>query len=254
MYSGQNDRIDPYLQNSQNYTFIDNPNLRNSHQIPSSNLILPDGKQNLRNSYAPTQYPSSGPLRNDQNLAVSPYRHPLNYSFVKNDETSSNSKSLLKDKIINAPLSDKIDFDREADIKLAERQKYRYKFNLLSEDLDYLVKLKRFQNGGPEQQHNMDDFRRYQNLNNDDSKFVKDQKRDMYLKYNNLYNDDMHYHKDKEISQKMTKQEELKALNEKIEYANSLEKQKLMNQRQLLKDVKHSDLENYYRRKSVFEY
>lgn len=39
---------------------------------------------------------------------------------------NSHNNSLVRDRIINAPLSDKIDFEVEDKIKQAERQRYKF--------------------------------------------------------------------------------------------------------------------------------
>ncbi len=53
------------------------------------------------------------------------------------------------------------------------------------------------------------------------------------------------------LLKKIIKQDEKKHLNEEVENSFALEKQRLANQKQLLKDVQMNDLDNYYRKKSV---
>ena len=67
--------------------------------------------------------------------------------------------------------------------------------------MDYLVKLKRFQNVKEDEIYyqNDDDFRKFQNINNDDGKYLKNQKRDLYMQLNNLYNNEIHNHRDNQL-------------------------------------------------------
>jgi hypothetical protein len=53
------------------------------------------------------------------------------------------------------------------------------------------------------------------------------------------------------LLKKINKQDEKKHLNEEVENSFALERQRLANQKQLLKDVQMNDLDNYYRKKSV---
>jgi hypothetical protein len=59
-----------------------------------------------------------------------------------------------------------------------------------------LVKLKKYQNGRSGEQSFNDEFRKYQNLNNDDGKYIKDKRKDLYMQYNSLYDNDVNYHRD----------------------------------------------------------
>ena len=45
--------------------------------------------------------------------------------------------------------------------------------------------------------------------------------------------------------------DEKKQINNQIEYANSIEKQKILEQKQILKNIQLNDLDNYYKKKSV---
>jgi hypothetical protein len=99
------------------------PSLQNQSQSFSNHYSSSNLSNQLRNSVS-YQYPSTGLIRNEQNLAVSPYRQPMSTSF-KNQLMNSHNNSLVRDRIINAPLSDKIDFEVEDKIKQVERQKYR---------------------------------------------------------------------------------------------------------------------------------
>ncbi len=59
-----------------------------------------------------------------------------------------------------------------------------------------MVKLKKYQNGRSGEQSFNDEFRKYQNLNNDDGKYIKDKRKDLYMQYNSLYDNDVNYHRD----------------------------------------------------------
>ena len=65
--------------------------------------------------------------------------------------------------------------------------------------MDYLVKLKKFQTNKEDEISYNDDFRKFQNINNDDGNFVRNQKRDLYVQYNNLYDNEIHNHRDNNL-------------------------------------------------------
>ena len=78
------------------------------------------------------------------------------------------------------------------------------------------------------------------------------------MQLNNLYNNEIHNHRDNQLKnvfiffiQKITMMEEKKQINNQIEYANSIEKQKILEQKQILKNIQLNDLDNYYKKKSV---
>ena len=47
------------------------------------------------------------------------------------------------------------------------------------------------------------------------------------------------------------KADEKKKINDQIEYGNSIERQKMFEQKQMLKNNQYNDLDNYHRKKSV---
>ena len=78
------------------------------------------------------------------------------------------------------------------------------------------------------------------------------------MQLNNLYNNEIHNHRDNQLKnvfiffiQKITMMDEKKQINNQIEYANSIEKQKILEQKQILKNIQLNDLDNYYKKKSV---
>ena len=109
----------PYISQSQNLSHSLNTNSPYPNQENYGQSYRNNKSYNVQQ-----QYPSSGIIRNDQNLAVSPYRIP-NSSTYNYQQMNSHSNSLIRDKIINAPHSDKIDFENEPELKQLERQKYK---------------------------------------------------------------------------------------------------------------------------------